>query len=76
MGKLPLPFVSYAVAWMRERYHPSPLPFTAYGMWETCPWGHKSRRAIPAPHQLQHLGESPPSTASGQQIELHLDGCE
>lgn len=29
---------------------------TSY-IWENCPQGHELRRAIPAPHQVQHLGK-------------------
>lgn len=57
MGKLALPFVSCSVAWRRERYHFTPLPLITCNRWETCPWGHKSKRAIPVPRQRQHLGE-------------------
>ena len=45
-------------AWAEYR-HPS-----ACGEWESWLWGQKSRRAILAPYQLQHLREWP----------LHLPG--
>lgn len=44
------------VAWAEGR-SPSATPTKAWDRWESWSCGHKSRRAMPNPHQLQHSGE-------------------
>jgi hypothetical protein len=42
--------------------------------WDFCPWCHESRRAIPAPHQLQHLVEQDLNIYWAREWSYHL-GC-
>lgn len=57
MGKLALPLVSHAVTYTRKRYPPPSSAFTTCSRQEAWSWDHESRRAGPAPQQLQHSGE-------------------
>lgn len=47
---------------------PSPVliwTISTWDRWRSCRWSHKSRRAFPSPHQLQHWEEWP-CTLPGQ----------
>lgn len=64
VGELALALVPSAVAQMRERYPPCPSSFTTWGRWETWPWGHENRRALPL--TSCSTGESGSCTLPGQ----------
>lgn len=49
VGELLQLFISQVAAWAGKRSAPS-------ASWESWSRGHKGRRAIPAPHRLQHSG--------------------
>jgi hypothetical protein len=44
---------------MSEGYAELAPSFT-WAFWRSWPWGHDSNRAVPSPHQLQHLGDQAP----------------
>ena len=58
--------------WMRERYPSSLSLLTIYGRWKSWPWGHESRRAIPAPTFAAALRRADPVPCLDSTVELAL----
>ena len=63
---------SHIVVWMRERYPSSLSLLTIYGRWKSWPWGHESRRAIPAPTFAAALRRADPVPCLDSTVELAL----